>query len=295
MPGSAEVRSLNIGGDLDTKERLEGELHSSFENAVNYLFRTPKGTRMLTFLNEGMPLLPDSIVVSEKFFSRIRIPENYDIIKKDCHIRVGKLEVVLAGQLACNLHIWEKKKAAGYVCVMDLPGKKQQLEKYLEREEGETRSDLYRLPARYRKAMTELAEAFYYGRKKEALYWFERVAGAGRGLTPACDDAVIGMLAVMGVFLAGLREEGGNRYWNIAGEIEALLDRKELTTQVSRKYMQCACQGRFAQPLCLLVEWIMGGEREIPAEVVGQILKTGHTSGRDMLYGVMTALERLPE
>ena len=295
MSGSAEVRCLNIGGELDTKEWLEGELHSCFENAVNYLLRTPKGPRMLTFLKEGMPLLPDSVVVSREFFSRIKVQENYDIIKKDCHIRVGRLEMVLDGQEARDLHIWRKQKAAGYACVMELPRKKRQLEEYLEREEGETRSDLYRLPARYRQAITELAEAFYSGRKEEALYWFERAAGAGRGLTPACDDAVIGMMAVMGVFLAGFKEEGENRYRDIVGELEALLDRKELTTQVSRKYLQCACQGRFAQPLCVLAEWLIEDGEEIPEKALGQILQTGHTSGRDMLYGVLTAMERISE
>ena len=64
---------------------------------------------------------------------------------------------------------------------------------------------------------------------------------------------------------------------------------------MSRKYLQCACQGRFAQPLCVLAEWLIEDEEEIPEKALGQILQTGHTSGRDMLYGVLTAMERISE
>ena len=295
MSGSAEVRSLNIGGALDTKERLEGERHSSFDRAVNYLLRTPKGPRILTFLKEGTPLLPDSIVVSGEFFSRIKVQENYDIIKNGCQVRVGRLEAVLDGEAARCLRIEKKRKETGYASGTKQQEKKRKLEEWLKQREGSVKSDLFRLPARYRQAMTELSESFCSGGTEETLYWFQKVAGAGRGLTPACDDAVIGMLAVMNAFSWEFGEEREKICRDIVGELEALLDRKELTTQVSRKYLQCACQGRFARPLCVLAEWLIEDGKEIPEKALGQILQTGHTSGRDMLYGVLTAMERISE
>ena len=253
---------------------------------------------MLTFLKDGMPLLPDSLVVSRELFSNIRAERKYDIMKNSRELKAGKLEILLEEQFASDLEIGKRKNGVcgDYAGDAAVWGKKKgKLEKVLKRGEAEgKRSGMHRLPFGYHRAVSGLADAFYMGNREDALYCFQRGGGAGIGLTPSCDDAMVGLMAVMRAFMtAGQDAEGVKRYREIAADLETLLDERELTTQVSRKYLLCACEGRFAEPLCALTEWLIKGGEEFPAYAVEQILNTGHSSGMDTLYGMEAALERL--
>lgn len=114
------------------------------------------------------------------------------------------------------------------------------------------------------------------------------VIGLGSGLTPSADDALIGIMAVMAFYTA-------------AGIAVSMPDFPVLvyrlsegrTTDVSRKYLRCAAQGRFALPLIHVVRSLLEGKAAFDHAAQAQLLfSTGHTSGRDTFRGLFITLSK---
>lgn len=107
--------------------------------------------------------------------------------------------------------------------------------------------------------------------------------GRGPGLTPSGDDVLVGLLA-------GLSATGRLCAETVL-RLAEVLDRhgRELTTEVSVAYLRCAARGEFARPVGEVVRALDEHRDSVPA--VSRLLGHGHTSGADLLWGLIVGLE----
>lgn len=109
--------------------------------------------------------------------------------------------------------------------------------------------------------------------------YLEYLIGRGRGLTPSGDDFLIGMLAYNNI-RPFLSEEF---FVKIKEKIRA-----EVTTDVSLNFLNDAVQGYFVQEIIELFDAIHNGRNFIAH--IYNIANFGHTSGVDMLSGIVGAI-----
>lgn len=101
--------------------------------------------------------------------------------------------------------------------------------------------------------------------------------GRGEGLTPAGDDFLLGVLW-------GLESVGKPEADVLKAALPALLHR---TTDISRAMLEQGCRGHYSVQLLALAS---GNTRTWP-QAVAKVADYGHSSGHDMLAGVLTAAQ----
>lgn len=104
------------------------------------------------------------------------------------------------------------------------------------------------------------------------------LVGRGRGLTPSGDDALAGVLLVSHALRASL---------HLAATVRARLGS---TTAVSAALLGAAGDGFAAGPVVTLVDAVLVGHVEATARALPAVLGLGHSSGRDLVTGVLAAL-----
>lgn len=109
----------------------------------------------------------------------------------------------------------------------------------------------------------------------ELLKW---MIGRGPGLTPSGDDFIIGLLVVL--------PQCGELHEQVA----ALISRPGLTGVVSLAYHRAALARRFDRTLCLMTEAAVQRNENLFMKALTQILGHGHSSGADLLCGILFAL-----
>ena len=113
-----------------------------------------------------------------------------------------------------------------------------------------------------------------------------RIIGLGPGLTPAGDDAVLGVLA-------------GSWAWGSPGlgieEVAAVVNElaREGTHRLSREWLRAAGEGAFAEPWHHLARALAEGEPQAIRAALARILQTGATSGEYALLGFRAATATL--
>jgi hypothetical protein len=114
------------------------------------------------------------------------------------------------------------------------------------------------------------------------------LVGRGPGLTPAGDDALVGMLAVL--HRATPPECAAPVLARLQRALPPLLDR---TTPISAHYVRLALRGAFTEHLTAVVDALAAGGEPSDGQLE-RLLATGATSGADALAGVVAALTHLP-
>jgi hypothetical protein len=124
--------------------------------------------------------------------------------------------------------------------------------------------------------VAELARALSAGAATAVTAAAAPLVGLGRGLTPAGDDLVSGVLGVMA--LAGRPCHAPP----LAGR----------TTLPGATQIAHAATGGLAEPLHVVIVALLAGEQP-PAEALRRTLALGHSSGADLLAGAHLALAAL--
>lgn len=106
--------------------------------------------------------------------------------------------------------------------------------------------------------------------------------GRGYGLTPSCDDALSGALLVA----HGLRLEP-----TLAAAVRKHVHR---TTSLSGSFLLAAIDGYATPPVAAFVSAALAGEARASEALLPAVLAIGHSSGRDIVSGVLGALRTLP-
>lgn len=107
------------------------------------------------------------------------------------------------------------------------------------------------------------------------------LVGRGPGLTPAGDDMLVGYLSILTMFTPERARELS----------EALTVDSLSTTEVSLAYLMSATQGHFSSPIHDLYKAVI--EDGDLVEAIRRIIRIGHTSGKDMTYGIGLGLDYL--
>ena len=98
----------------------------------------------------------------------------------------------------------------------------------------------------------------------------------GEGLAPAGDDFLLGVLLV-------LETKEDPAVTALRAALPGLLSR---TTDISRAMLEQGCRGHYS---ALLLDLAAGNARTWP-RLVAHVADYGHSSGHDMLTGVLTAI-----
>jgi hypothetical protein len=113
--------------------------------------------------------------------------------------------------------------------------------------------------------------------------------GYGRGLTPAGDDCLAGVLLVLNRWGARLGLE-----LHLDGLNAAVISlAKERTTLLSCTILQAAALGQADERILRILDGIMFGE-ENEAEAIRNLVRMGHSSGVDTLTGIALVITGLP-
>ena len=269
---------MNLSSEWNQEEVLCGTLHSKFDRVQNYLFLLEGEQRMLTIMCEENTLLPDSIILRREDYNYLKNQGEFLAGKSKDYIQIHNIKIALLHTSSCsllNLSVENFKREY-------FEQKKNQIDTFIEC--SEKRSDFERLPERYGELLKKFADGMWKNDPEQVEKSFLSLVGAGRGLTPAADDAIVGVLA------------GSLLKWTLTGRqenyfvcVRRILDRlcsEKLTTEISCKYLKCACRGEFSRNLCQLIRILAGEEKLKMSTILAQIAETGHSSGMDMLYGL---------
>lgn len=135
------------------------------------------------------------------------------------------------------------------------------------------------LYARLRQALAALWEGLLTDDRAEIRAQCRTCVGLGLGLTPSGDDMLLGSLTALHRYRPGLARR-------LAEGLEPLLDR---TNDISRSYLELAMDGYAATPvLGAAAELAEGGTAHTRT-----LLTVGHSSGCDILEGLVATAEQL--
>lgn len=109
--------------------------------------------------------------------------------------------------------------------------------------------------------------------------------GCGRGLTPAGDDFMAGVL--LGLHL--LEQAGAGPYAKVR---QGVLDAARGGNPLANAFLEMAAQGRAARPLQRLAAALADSDNAALDTALNGQLAMGATSGADLLVGLLVALER---
>lgn len=247
---------------------LVGYVHSKFAHAVNLCF----GRYLVTVHKEDIPGLPDDIVVDEEVFRRIEVFSNDSsvVLKRGwLYFQEGNFLVSLSDSRLRDASI----KGSCNVYKPDLIA----VLKPYTMESGLVRIDV----AHREKVFSALRQLACSKCKKEFLQNLIEVSGYGVGLTPSSDDAALGIVAAS---YSGLIDK-----IELPSAMEVYAGLKDRTTAVSNKYLCCAVENRFSQPLIQFLS--EKSKQRYTKDAAIQIAKIGATSGRDTLAGMMIAIK----
>lgn len=111
----------------------------------------------------------------------------------------------------------------------------------------------------------------------------EELVGLGGGLTPAGDDFLVGCLAF-------LHRYGPERDLEVLWD--ALYEKRRRTTALSQAFLVRATEGEFSAPVLALFAAVEKGAQEDIMACTARLCAVGHTSGSDLLGGILYAAKR---
>ena len=285
-----------------------GFLHSKFRHTVNFLFPSAEGhRRLLTIMKKELPAVPDSLSVSDDLFSRIhRLPLNAAIMAEEqqFHIPAASLDFKPSFNAAdrCRLVIENNEIAEiklpnlrTFVDAYQLFMTKRSYQCGFTAHQNEKTREMTAALA----TVPQLLLTRQTAKLKSVL---AGLVGMGQGLTPAFDDALVAILAVMaGAKIYAARRPAlihdDQRGWIDFPDIILPPDWERLiecrTTDVSAKYLYCAHDGFYSDPMVLLITKLFSDQPQNWLPTLEMFAGIGGSSGYDMLYGASLAARSL--
>lgn len=288
-----QAKKTNLPEDFLNMDYLHGRVHSIFEQVINLEFVMNLGVqkehRLITLLLSDTIMVPDSIVVPIPFFLLVKNYKECGIIKekKMLHFGGSNNGLNLAGTGNQSLSFESSR----------LYAKRSRMLQFLKHVNGFRAScgktdGFGIIPSIYISVLEAFVDSLLTENFEEASSSYYRLIGVGHGLTPTCDDAMVGALAcICGLYAAIDPINGILKLKEFVGPLIPFT--KSQTTDVSSKYLKCALRGSFSEVLYRLVLWLYREEQGDINKILGQFTLIGHTSGIDMLRGFETAVSRV--
>lgn len=122
----------------------------------------------------------------------------------------------------------------------------------------------------------------------------EPLIGLGMGLTPSCDDMLVGSCA----FLHALSFSDSHRKSSLTllSALDKAIGRQsEKTTPISRHFLKAAVRGRFIERVKDLLYAIFSGDGKRLEGAMERVLGYGATSGIDLIFGIALGFRAMAE
>jgi hypothetical protein len=274
IPGSTPgAASTALRGVLD-RPRRPARVIAVFPSAVYLELRDAAEPRVVALLTSDALRLPNSVVIApgrrDMPFAGIRETD-------EACVGDGYIDITAVNRLRVRVRRW-------WSPVPQLPpvplSRLAQGAAALSAFAGESGSGLAGHPGPYR-----LADRCAAGDLAHAVDAAERIVGLGPGLTPSGDDILAGLLVSLRL-LGEATPNGGAAVW-LADWIGAAVtaDADTRTTALAATLLHCAARGESGPEVGAVLRAVTGREPLGPA--VRRLLGSGHTSGADLLWGVL--------
>jgi Protein of unknown function (DUF2877) len=266
-PGAQVISVLTMSADA--ARRLHGappdagQVHSVFERALNLDWHDG---RLLTLHGPGPLLAPFAAALAR--FPAGAVRQGRPVRRRDETITLDG--IVLEWDGAATVDTAMLEASSGRDPVTPLLSTLPQVERS---------SGLSSMSGR--RARLRLSEGL---RHRECAAFVEGalgLLGLGEGLTPAGDDCLVGVLAVIHRFAP--------TWFHAHPEIESIIRAASATatTRIAHEFITHALAGHFAESL---VDLMMAQSAEAAGHAAAQLLRTGATSGADTISGIRLAL-----
>lgn len=283
---------------------IPGIIHSKFHTVLNILFRMPAGgSKLITIITPGIKGIPDSITVTEEYFARISLlPVGSGLLCKNLNICFESISETLKGNIQCL-----RKSGLVIKCSAEKTLSPPSFRRFFEGLGAYSikncRNNGFSVWGFQRKNQIALdLQTFGKAWLDHDIAGMETMLlkniGLGIGLTPSCDDAFLGMIAVYSAakLYADAPVEIKKKElscWKdlpVMGSVtpftKLLFNR---TTDVSLKYLCCSQEGRFSDAVIDLMRAIFSETGENLETCIESVSLVGESSGMDMLFGTEIA------
>lgn len=254
-----------------------GKVHSVFRKAINIIY---DDGNMISLLVKGMDNCPFSIFVDIDDFNVWKVLAGEDVWFHKDRIFIGSyiLDISKVEQYSLKRGRYTKNSK---VLERNLQTLKNSID--INKDENNFNRMAFQMVL---DRTTLLKTACMKEDKEEIIRASRSLLGLGQGLTPSGDDVLMGVFLVL-----GLNNSPTKRLEIILTKI--LEGQEGETTDVSYHGLLRASMGFYRYVLVEMVEELFNND-EIEANI-RKILAIGHTSGRDLLYGIFTGFEIVKE
>ncbi|WP_072170913.1 DUF2877 domain-containing protein [Trabulsiella odontotermitis] len=255
------MRIAMASAGLDRLAEGQWTLHSRFTQAVNF---SHASGALLTFYRYGKGMGPVGILLSTHDFARLSMVTAFEKQGQTLFINGMPLSARRVLTLTITPGCLVLPDLSSFCAVSGLCGPLHQLS----------------LNAPPCQSLLQGLQRWSCGEKPDWL----ALTGLGPGLTPSGDDMLVGAMAVL--FASQFSSYIQQHPFLPSADQLALL-----TTSVSCSYLNSARVGAFSSPVLRVVRHLQHGRDPLPA--IRRLLAVGHTSGADMLVGMVVALKWL--
>jgi hypothetical protein len=258
---ASPVQAVSVGHALDVDSAGSGVVHSVFARAVNLTI----GGDMWTLLAAEKADMPFGIRVALPDFDALGLRRGDSVNVRARHVGVDSRLVIDCRAAARWMPVCQHKHERGLKQRLAVVAKA-------------ARDRSWRESARMARAVRAAL-----GAPATLGAALAKVVGRGPGATPAGDDVLVGILAVLTCPHSG--SAGAEAAESLGCSILPLLP---TTTDISGQLLRQAAHGLFGRDVHELVSALIGDPApEQLRENVRQVLETGATSGADMCEGLL--------
>jgi hypothetical protein len=281
-----------------------GEIHSTFDRAVNLIF---DGGILVSIVSDQLDMAPMTCQVDQAALRRagwkpgnpVLLDSNFIRIQGEALNLTGAKPWALTHDLSLPLPLDEAQKRLDlFVSHLLKHGKPEGLLPYL------CENQVFRMPqCRVTRPESNRYVAFIVSRldqfvtayrslnstaERDILAAYSKIVGFGPGLTPSTDDFAAGFMATAVICPYG-QPQKKEKLIALNMKLSELARGK--TTLVSETLLYHAAKGHVAEKYLNLIEQLCFTSSESLEKAVDSALSHGDTSGTDFLTGIATAMK----
>ncbi len=282
MPAVIPVTALSVQSEELLARFQSGSIHSVYEKTVNLLC----GDRFLVSLTaSSVEVHPFSLCTGAKSLYGFSVGTQYSF--REGRLSVGETRFLLSDAQRQDLSLCPPPGR------FSLPGGMRTLFPMAEALAERSALGFLLFPdqpsplAPWEADLIRFAKAVAGGDIALGTELGRSLFGMGWGLTPSTDDFCVGLLAAAQC----VRKEGA-RGIDLSSLAEAAFGR---TTLVSYNFLFHACQGRFTNTLLALARALFSGDLNTAETAAERLVSFGHSSGTDLLLGLLFGIKLLLE
>ncbi|WP_038176075.1 DUF2877 domain-containing protein [Vibrio pacinii] len=267
------------------EQAFDGRIHSVFSHAINIISNDSKTKKWVSILDLSLPNTPCGLSVSltsEPLFSQCQVGDKV-------YLRGGILRFSTDARLSVDSRSaikWKYPPQVNEYSLSQLKNNIHHIENHFIKYVNNRINPKLHVTT-YSDYLNYIAIDFDFDLVSKPESIVDNL-GRGQGLTPSGDDFICGVLALLNYVTQYL---GSSRCsYRIVQEriANACSVQWHKTTDVSRHYLQQACEGDFSQPVTWLVYSIFNSTcfNEVE-EIINDVLEIGSSSGIDIVSGIL--------